>query len=103
MPQIGAARAGPRMQVGAFRSQPITPRRAIRGVMGCNPHRCGLATVWPEPCVSTGRPRAGMPTMAMPLAPNDVSLPGARDEAQDVTSVLSIGPEAKAQIGRAHV
>src|SRR2546425_7517627 len=39
-----------------------------------------------------------MPTMAMPLAPNDVSLPGARDEAQDVTSGLSIGPEAKARI-----
>ena len=36
--------------------------------------------------------------MAMPLALNDVSLPGARDEAQDVTSVLSIGPEAKARI-----
>src|SRR5947208_16446983 len=36
--------------------------------------------------------------MSMPLAQNGVSRPGARDDTKDVTSLLSIGADAKARI-----
>jgi DNA-binding NtrC family response regulator len=39
-----------------------------------------------------------MNPMSMPLAQNDVSRPGARDESKDVTSLLAIGADAKARI-----
>ena len=36
--------------------------------------------------------------MSMPLAQDGAARPGARDEAKDVTGLLSIGPEAKARV-----
>src|SRR5439155_7804632 len=36
--------------------------------------------------------------MSIPVAPNGVTRPAVRDEARDLTSLLSIAPEAKARI-----
>src|SRR5207244_12131669 len=76
-------------------------QRSVRDAGGCQSIACGAAARLgqrgPNPAYQHGEP-LWMGTMAIPVAPDKVGRPGEPNEAQNLATLLPIGPEQKARI-----